>query len=147
MSNPRNDHFSESRVMAAISAILSNFRHACGLLPKTSRPQDLPPPSLQTRPTSDRLRETLFNIPRRGSMAPGFSICALKTGAVGIEALSRGATHVRRSVAGGTLTKRTRHPEVDESRIKIICAPRFREERSGQKVKRSTYCSSIRRTQ
>lgn len=49
---------------------------------------------LQVRPTSDRLRETLFNI--LGSSVEGarfVDLCA-GTGAVGIEALSRGAEHV-----------------------------------------------------
>jgi 16S rRNA (guanine(966)-N(2))-methyltransferase RsmD len=49
---------------------------------------------MQTRPTSDRLRETLFNI-----LAPRLDGCRFVdlyagTGAVGIEALSRGAEHV-----------------------------------------------------
>jgi 16S rRNA (guanine(966)-N(2))-methyltransferase RsmD len=52
------------------------------------------PPSLATRPTSDRLRETLFNIlaPRIAG-ARFLDLCA-GTGAVGIEALSRDAAHV-----------------------------------------------------
>ena len=52
------------------------------------------PPSLQTRPTSDRLRETLFNIlaPRIDG-ARFLDLCA-GSGGVGIEALSRGAAHV-----------------------------------------------------
>src|SRR5207302_9434158 len=52
------------------------------------------PPSPQTRPTSDRLRETLFNIlaPRIDG-ARFLDLCA-GSGAVGIEALSRGAAHV-----------------------------------------------------
>jgi len=52
------------------------------------------PRGMETRPTSDRLRETLFNI-----LAPRLDGCRFVdlyagTGAVGIEALSRGAEHV-----------------------------------------------------
>src|SRR5271165_3511445 len=50
-------------------------------------------PGLATRPTPDRLRETLFDIigPRvEGSV---FLDAYAGTGAVGIEALSRGASH------------------------------------------------------
>lgn len=51
------------------------------------------PPSLKTRPTSDRLRETLFNIlAPRIEGARFLDLCA-GSGAVGIEALSRGAAH------------------------------------------------------
>jgi 16S rRNA (guanine966-N2)-methyltransferase len=52
------------------------------------------PPSMQVRPTSDRLRETLFNvIAPRIQEARFLDLCA-GSGAVGIEALSRGASHV-----------------------------------------------------
>jgi len=52
------------------------------------------PPSLEVRPTSDRLRETLFNvIAPRIQGARFLDLCA-GSGAVGIEALSRGAAHV-----------------------------------------------------
>jgi 16S rRNA (guanine966-N2)-methyltransferase len=52
------------------------------------------PPSLQVRPTSDRLRESLFNvIAPRIEGARFLDLCA-GSGAVGIEALSRGASHV-----------------------------------------------------
>jgi 16S rRNA (guanine(966)-N(2))-methyltransferase RsmD len=54
----------------------------------------LSPPGTATRPTSDRLRETLFNI-----LAPRLEGCRFVdlfagTGAVGIEAISRGAAFV-----------------------------------------------------
>ena len=49
---------------------------------------------MQVRPTSDRLRETLFNIiAPRIEDARFLDLCA-GSGAVGIEALSRGARHV-----------------------------------------------------
>src|SRR5437588_9415729 len=52
------------------------------------------PPSIQTRPTSDRLRETLFSIlAPRIEGARFLDLCA-GSGAVGIEALSRGAAQV-----------------------------------------------------
>ena len=52
------------------------------------------PPSLQVRPTSDRLRETLFNvIAPRMEDTRFLDLCA-GTGAIGIEALSRNAAHV-----------------------------------------------------
>ena len=52
------------------------------------------PPSMQVRPTSDRLRETLFNvIAPRIEDTRFLDLCA-GSGAVGIEALSRGASYV-----------------------------------------------------
>ncbi|HKE56849.1 MAG TPA: 16S rRNA (guanine(966)-N(2))-methyltransferase RsmD [Pyrinomonadaceae bacterium] len=52
------------------------------------------PRSLEVRPTSDRLRETLFNIlAPRIEESRFLDLCA-GSGAVGIEALSRGAEHV-----------------------------------------------------
>lgn len=52
------------------------------------------PPSLRVRPTSDPLRETLFNvIAPRIEDSRFLDLCA-GSGAVGIEALSRGARHV-----------------------------------------------------
>ncbi len=52
------------------------------------------PQGMQTRPTSDRLRETLFNVlaPRIGGVR-FLDLCA-GSGAVGIEAVSRGAAFV-----------------------------------------------------
>jgi 16S rRNA (guanine966-N2)-methyltransferase len=54
-------------------------------------------PGMNTRPTSDRLRETLFNVLTAGNAATLERAVWLDlfagTGAVGIEALSRGAQH------------------------------------------------------
>jgi 16S rRNA (guanine(966)-N(2))-methyltransferase RsmD len=52
------------------------------------------PPSLEVRPTSDRLRETLFNVIAPRILDARFLDLCAGSGAVGIEALSRGAAHV-----------------------------------------------------
>src|SRR6201991_4511013 len=52
------------------------------------------PRGMATRPTSDRLRETLFNILAPQIEGALFADLYAGTGAVGIEALSRGAAHV-----------------------------------------------------
>jgi len=52
------------------------------------------PPGMATRPTSDRLRETLFNVLAPRIEGARFADLYAGTGAVGIEALSRGAAHV-----------------------------------------------------
>ena len=52
------------------------------------------PPSLEVRPTSDRLRETLFNVIAPRIVGSRFLDLCAGSGAVGIEALSRGARHV-----------------------------------------------------
>ncbi len=56
--------------------------------------QLLAPRGLQTRPTSDRLRERLFDILSWRIEGCRFVDLYAGTGAVGIEALSRGAAHV-----------------------------------------------------
>ena len=51
------------------------------------------PPTLDTRPTADRLRETLFNVIAPIIQGSRFLDLCAGSGAVGIEALSRSATH------------------------------------------------------
>ena len=58
-----------------------------------SRPL-ITPPGTATRPTSDRLRETLFNVLAARVEGSHFADLYAGCGAVGIEALSRGAEHV-----------------------------------------------------
>jgi 16S rRNA (guanine966-N2)-methyltransferase len=62
-----------------------------------SRPL-LAPAGLDTRPTADRLRETLFNVLTQGAVDRVAGVAFLDlyagSGAVGIEALSRGAVSV-----------------------------------------------------
>ena len=52
------------------------------------------PPGLATRPTSDRLRETLFNVVAPRIEGARFLDLFAGSGAVGIEALSRGAAEL-----------------------------------------------------
>jgi 16S rRNA (guanine966-N2)-methyltransferase len=52
------------------------------------------PAGVATRPTSDRLRETLFNVLAPRIQSARFLDLYSGSGAVGIEALSRGASHV-----------------------------------------------------
>src|SRR5580658_2582626 len=52
------------------------------------------PAGLATRPTSDRLRETLFNVLATRIEGAAFLDLYAGSGAVGIEALSRGAARV-----------------------------------------------------
>jgi 16S rRNA (guanine966-N2)-methyltransferase len=52
------------------------------------------PPGLDTRPTSDRLRETLFNVLAPRISGAAFLDLYAGSGAVGIEAISRGAARV-----------------------------------------------------
>ena len=53
-----------------------------------------PPPGAELRPTSDRLRETLFNVLAKRIEGATFADLFAGTGGVGIEALSRGAAKV-----------------------------------------------------
>jgi 16S rRNA (guanine(966)-N(2))-methyltransferase RsmD len=52
------------------------------------------PPGMSTRPTSDRLRETLFNVLAPRIQAAAFLDLYAGSGSVGLEALSRGAARV-----------------------------------------------------
>jgi 16S rRNA (guanine966-N2)-methyltransferase len=52
------------------------------------------PPGMHTRPTSDRLRETLFNVVAPGIERSAWLDLFAGSGAIGIEALSRGARSV-----------------------------------------------------
>src|SRR5256885_6362390 len=51
------------------------------------------PPSMKVRPTSDRLRETLFNVISSHVPESRFLDLCAGSGGVGIEALSRGASY------------------------------------------------------
>src|SRR5207253_2836725 len=84
------------------------------------------PPSLQTRPTSDRLRETLFNILAPRIEGTRFLDLCAGSGAVGIEALSRGAAHVtfvdRSRKMCALIEANLEALKVDAGKVEIVCA-------------------------
>jgi len=96
------------------------------------------PPSMNVRPTSDRLRETLFNvIAPRIEDSRFLDLCA-GSGAVGIEALSRGASHatfVDRSRRSCTLIEANlelcRIPETEQTIYCSEASEFLRQTRSG----------------
>jgi 16S rRNA (guanine966-N2)-methyltransferase len=83
------------------------------------------PPDSRTRPTSDRLKETLFNVlaPHMGEDTRFLDLCA-GTGSIGIEALSRGAefvTFVDRSKRSCALIEENLDKlGVDEAQTEVI---------------------------
>ncbi len=76
------------------------------------------PPGIQTRPTSDRLRETLFNVVAAGIQGSVWLDLFAGSGAIGIEALSRGACSVyfveSAAAAARTIRKNLHTLRVDE---------------------------------
>lgn len=72
------------------------------------------PPGARTRPTSDRVREALFNTLRSLADLDGarFADLYAGSGAVGLEALSRGAAHVL-LVESHAKTARTARANID----------------------------------
>ena len=87
------------------------------------------PPYDQTRPTSDRLRETLFNVLMPRIEGARFLDLCSGTGAVGIEALSRGASHVafvdKSRKMRALIEANLDALEIDETRYEIVTADAF----------------------
>ncbi len=80
-------------------------------------------PGLSTRPTPDRLRETLFNVLAPRIAGAVFVDAYAGTGAVGIEALSRGAERVifiERSRAAAEVIRRNLQSLGVESRAQLF---------------------------
>ena len=86
-------------------------------------------PGMETRPTPDRLREALFNILAPEIEGAVFVDAYAGTGAVGIEALSRGASRVifleRSKAACGVIRENLRSLGA-EARAEIRCVPAIR---------------------
>lgn len=83
---------------------------------------------MQVRPTSDRLRETLFNVIAAHVPDARFLDLCAGSGAVGIEALSRGAAHA-------TFVDRSRRScQLIESNLELCRVP---------EEQRDIYCSEV----
>ena len=81
------------------------------------------------RPTSDRLRETLFNVLGPGVAGSRFLDLFAGTGAVGIEALSRGATEavfIENHAPAAALIRRNLESLRVSSEAKVLCADAVR---------------------
>jgi 16S rRNA (guanine(966)-N(2))-methyltransferase RsmD len=84
---------------------------------------------LALRPTSDRLRETLFNVLGSGIQGARFIDVFAGTGAVGIEALSRGAKHVsfiENHAPSAALIRKNLAALKVHSGVTVICADAIR---------------------
>ena len=80
---------------------------------------------LALRPTSDRLRETLFNVLGSGISGSRFLDVFAGTGAVGIEALSRGATQatfIENHAPSAALIRKNLASLKITSGVTVICA-------------------------
>ena len=86
------------------------------------------PSDTKTRPTSDRLRETLFNVlaPQIDDSTRFLDLCA-GTGAIGIEAISRGASFVtfvdKSRKACALIEDNLDHLMIPEDETEIVCLP------------------------
>src|SRR6185436_4351978 len=84
------------------------------------------PPDSRTRPTSDRLRETLFNVLASRIQGARFLDLCAGTGAVGIEALSRGAEHVtfvdQSRKMCGLIEANLNALKIDDDEIEVVAA-------------------------
>lgn len=86
------------------------------------------PADNKTRPTSDRLRETLFNIlaPRINNESRCLDLCA-GTGAIGMEAISRGVSFVtfvdKSRKACALIEENLDLLRIPETQTEIICLP------------------------
>ena len=84
---------------------------------------------LALRPTSDRLRETLFNVLGSGIQDSRFLDMFAGTGAVGIEALSRGADYVsfiENQAPSAALIRKNLTALKVHSGVAVICADAIR---------------------